>query len=464
MEIYVKKEVLKNNLLRGGPGDKTKPGEYDTSAWFAKLSPTGKNKEKDPNSILNLTKNKKIWFCSIPFTQVYSEINGNYKACCFGADSGVKVEDVSLREWMEESEYMNSIREEMLDPNSNFEAVNKICKRCVDDEKRYGRSRRTNCMKMHTNDWEHWDGIEKSADMFKASGIFDFEDRVFEIQLKVFGSECNLDCHMCIHANSSMRMDMAKKGVWDEKIWGSLDRKKAIYENVSKDRTKGIVEQVVELAPYIRSIKIIGGEPLIMKKQYELLDALVETGDSKDIRIKYQTNFTTMVAGKHNFFNYVPHFKNIAMVGSVDGIGKSIEYMRRRTNWNELENNIDMCNKYPNIDVDFNGLVSFLSVLRFYEVIDYCKGNDKIHQINWAMIERPKHLRVNNLPDKIKENLLPKYKDWPDIQAALSKDPEPDISIQDTFNYLLKQDKAYIGTKWEMHLFDVFPELKEYYE
>jgi len=29
---------------------------------------------------------------------------------------------------------------------------------------------------------------------------------------------------------------------------------------------------------------------------------------------------------------------------------------------------------------------------------------------------------------------------------------------------MLQQDKAYVGTKWESHLFDVFPELKEYYE
>jgi hypothetical protein len=35
--------------------------------------------------------------------------------------------------------------------------------------------------------------------------------------------------------------------------------------------------------------------------------------------------------------------------------------------------------------------------------------------------------------------------------------------FQDTLNYMLQQDKAYEGTKWESHLFDVFPELKEFY-
>ena len=50
-----------------------------------------------------------------------------------------------------------------------------------------------------------------------------------------------------------------------------------------------------------------------------------------------------------------------------------IEYMRRRTDWNEVVENINLCKKFPNVVVDFNGLVSFLSVMRFYEVIDYVK-------------------------------------------------------------------------------------------
>ena len=48
--------------------------------------------------------------------------------------------------------------------------------------------------------------------------------------------------------------------------------------------------------------------------------------------------------------------------------------------------------------------------------------------------------------------------------AALERPPEKDFNIQEVFAYLLKQDKYYEGTKWEMHLFDVFPELEKYYD
>jgi hypothetical protein len=97
-------------------------------------------------------------------------------------------------------------------------------------------------------------------------------------------------------------------------------------------------------------------------------------------------------------------------------------------------------------------------------VVDWCKQNPVIDQLNWAMLENPPALRTNNLPEKIKKDLIPKYAEWPDIQAALSRPAEKHVDLQDIFEYLLLQDKYYEGTRWEMHLFDVFPELEEFYE
>lgn len=66
-------------------------------------------------------------------------------------------------------------------------------------------------------------------------------------------------------------------------------------------------------------LKSLVVEPLIMKRQYELLDALIECDEAKNIIIKYQTNFTKMKAGRHNIFDYIPKFKKVAMVASIDG-------------------------------------------------------------------------------------------------------------------------------------------------
>ena len=202
-----------------------------------------------------------------------------------------------------------------------------------------------------------------------------------------------------------------------------------------------------------------------MKQYYELLDALIDSGHAKDIIIKFQTNLTKLVAGKHKFVDYIPHFKYISFTSSIDGIGKTAEYCRRRSNWKEIEDNIDLLND-PKFEgkawVEINSVITCFNVLRYYEVIEYQKNHPGIRSANWLMIEWPKALRVNNLPDKIKKDLIPKYESFPDIQSALKMPAEKDNDFQNTISYMLKQDEAYKGTKWEMNLFDVFPELEEF--
>ena len=457
------------NVYAGGPEHDIAPNKIGKDTWFDRVSEKTREDLQDSSTISHLAQKQDAWFCSIPFNQIYVEMNGNYQACCFGADSKISVEDMTLKEWMIDSKYMNDVRTEMLDPNSDLKAVEKSCFRCREDEKKYGRSRRTNCMKIQTNTPDHWDGISRVAEIFRASGgLFDIDERIFELQLKVWGSQCNLDCYMCHHVNSTTRMNSAfKHDLWNDNIWKKKSIIAADVKNAIKDRVKpnNIVEQCIELAPYTRSIKLIGGEPLIMKKQYEMLDKIIETGHSKEIIIKYQTNFTKMQAGKHRFIDYVKHFKEVRMVGSVDGIGKVNDYMRRKSSWEEIENNIQMLQDFDNVFVDFNGLVSILSVMRFYEVPDYVAGNSMITALNWSMLEWPRHLQPCNLPQPIKDKLIPIYKEkkWPDIVASLERDPIPDCDLQDVFDYLLRQDELYKGTKWEMNLFDVFPELEEFY-
>lgn len=474
---------LPPHLIKGGPGDKNTPGNISTSAWWRNMDEKGEMVAAQDNSIVQLAKAKDIYFCTIPFTQIYAELDGMYQACCFGASSGVSVEEVGLVDWMENSEYMNSIRREMTTVGSDLKNVKRICQRCYTDEERYGRSRRTNCLKIHTNDPPFWNKIASKVERYRKTGEFRIKnsrymdqnlrgpsERIFEVQLKIYGSECNLDCYMCDYINSTTRMKSLEKGVVTDKVWPSYvhgrhsNPQGRLIQHVMKDKTEGTVEQIVQLAPYIKSIKIIGGEPLIMKKQYEMLDALIDSGHAPKISLKYQTNLTETKAGKHNLLTYIPYFDHVAVVASVDGIGPVIEYMRRRTDWDKVVKNVELCGQFDNAVVDFNGLVSFLSVMRFYEVVDWCKDHPVIDQLNWAMLENPPHLRTNNLPQELKDELIPKYEEWPDIQAALSRPPEPDVDLQDIFDYLLLQDKYYEGTRWEMSLFDVFPELEKFYE
>ena len=53
-----------------------------------------------------------------------------------------------------------------------------------------------------------------------------------------------------------------------------------------------------------------------------------------------------------------------------------------------------------------------------------------------------------------------------DIVTALERrrEDDSDLHFNSTIKYLLDRDKHYEGTKWEMHLFDVFAELEQFYD
>jgi len=204
-----------------------------------------------------------------------------------------------------------------------------------------------------------------------------------------------------------------------------------------------------------------------MKQYYTLLDKLISCGESKNIMIKYQTNLTKLNNGKHNFLNYIPHFKEVTVVVSIDGIGIYNDYIRRRSKFSEIETNIEKVLQFDNVCVDINGTLSVPGVLRYHEVLEYFEKHPKLNSINWWMIKDPKQLRINNLPWPLKQKIIPYYEKYPaaiDIVNALKLPPENDANFNEVCNYLLLTDESYRGTKWEMHLFDVFPELEEFYE
>jgi len=408
------------------------------------------------------------FFCISPWTMVYAHDNGKYAPCNFAVpDEHIGVDNTSITEWMQ-SDKMNQLRSEMLDPNSDHKLVNQVCQKCKFDEERYDWSRRLDTTTQAKRKKDYWDIITRCVELSKAAGYYDFDERILELQLRVFGSKCNLDCYMCHHFSSTTRQKMAyDKGVWNDTVWHDIDRSKnlSMTANLDKVDDNVVINQMIELAPYVKTLKIIGGEPLVMKQYYSVLDRLVQSGDSKDIEIKYQTNLTKLKNGKHNFLNYIPHFKFVTITASVDALGKYNDYIRRRSSFQEIENNIEACSKYNNVIININSTLSVPGILRFHEMLDY--NNPHVSGYSHWLIKSPGQLRINNLPKPLKDKILPYYVNNPkytDIVRALQLPPDPGANFKEVCAYLMKGDEAYRGTKWEMELFDVFPELLEYYE
>ena len=457
-------EKLKKHMTKGGPGDDfLGGGKVDTSDWFENL-----------DVLENQIKNEEIWFCSAPFQLMYTNTRGDLYPCSWAknlqgyyeyTDGGQapSVRNTGVQEYFHKNQMLKDLRTEMVTPGSNLKLVEHVCYNCRHQEKIFGRSRRQASLKLQTNDKILWPRIRNMAEYFKKNGSVVLKDRLLEVQVKAFGNQCNLDCYMCVPYDSSTRLQtIHSDDLADSKIFSEYSKKK--IKTFDKQTLDSVIDDIVDVAPYIYNLKLIGGEPLVMKKFYTLLEKIIESGHAKDIMLKYQTNMSVLEFEKIKITKFIPHFRIFEFTVSLDGIEKENNYIRRRSNWEEILRNMEHVSFYPNVEININGTISFLSVLRFYRLINWAKENgDLIKQINWSNIRGPAKLCANILPEKLKQKLIPMYEGFPDIQNVLKEDNH-DLDYQETLDYLFMIDKHYKGTKWEMNLFDVYPELEEFYK
>ncbi len=455
---------LPKHLTKGGPGDKyLGDGKVDTSQWFKKPG-------IDVGPLEKQIQDQDIFFCGAPFQLLYTDVTGSYAPCSWAQHKPFNshIKNVSIKDWFENDPKLNQLREEMVTPGSNLELARVSCKSCIKQEKEYGRSRRQASLKIQSNDDGIWAGIRKAVNRYKETKTGHIKDRIFEVQIKAFGNQCNLDCYMCHTYDSSTRTTTLNskelEGQTVMNVWTLKHGNDLKVNSIKGAPLQDIIDQIADIAPYIYNLKLIGGEPLVMKQYYQLLDAIIKTGHARHMKLKFQTNMSVLGQGKYKITDYIRHFQLFEFTVSLDGIGKTDEYIRRRSNWEDIVKNIKAVKQYPNVQINVNGTISFLSVLRFYELINWFDENKKLFkQINWSNIRGPAKLCANVLPDELKKELISKYENFPDIQNVLKQDNNG-LSYLDTIDYLLKIDKYYEGTKWEANLFDVFPELKKYNE
>lgn len=394
--------------------------------------------------LLRQIKDEEIWYCPRLFDHIYTNVDGDYSVCCIGGPTNISSSKVTPTEWYTSDE-INDLRYEMLSPSksSATEIKNIHCYRCINQEKNYGLSERQKFIQ--NIDLE--DTVLDQTIQFVNDGEYKFQERILMVQVRIFGNQCNLDCYMCHPRNSSTRTKQTEKFGYQT----MLDWDPPYPKNMRYDAT---IENLLSLIPYIRTIVVQGGEPMVMKKQFEFLDAIVKSGHAHKISIECNTNGTKLHYDGHNLLNYIRKFKHTWMNISLDGYGKYNDYIRRRSKWDEIEFNVNKLKEvYQKISVSVFTTVSLLSVLRLYELQKWC--NDNGFRQSLFIVDDPKELHPCHLPARIKNNLIPKYQDYPVIRKALEMKGN-EIYFNRAMDYIEVTDRAY---NYAMDVIDLYPEL-----
>lgn len=356
----------------------------------------------------------------MPFSHIYTTSRGEFRLCCMATKhhQSHNIHEHTIEEYFYSDE-MNELRQEFV--TGKLDKVKKICAKCITDEENNVTSDRLLYNDLYPKHFD-WEGLKESVDNFIDTGVFFPTTRQFTIKLTIFGNFCNLSCYTCLPHNSSKRERELININWIDEFSPTPTK---------RHNLDSIFEQIERLLPHTAAFVITGGEPLIMKSHYNLLDRVVNSGHAKDITLSYTTNLTMFSDDKRNFLDYIDEFRNVMVNVSIDGIGERNDWIRYGSDWDTLMKNMKTIDGLVDIQVYYT--TSILSIFQAKEADELYPN--VLYDI--TVVTNPEFLSVRHLPQDIKDSLIPTF-DKPKfskIVAELNK-PRDEALWQKALKYI----------------------------
>lgn len=199
------------------------------------------------------------------------------------------------------------------------------------------------------------------------------------------GNLCNFACRMC---NPNDSVELARE------VADNTELQKYYTFKEQSSMTEDNWQQTLKIAETADSIYLTGGEPMLIKRYYDLFERLISIGRI-DITLRIFTNCSVFnpVA-----FNLLQQFKNVHLFLSIDGVGKVAEYQRYGTKWHEVRNNILRYIEHP-FTFNFHSTISAYTILDFERLADFYLEiqNSKFKAWTARSVHEPAQLRYSNL-------------------------------------------------------------------
>jgi organic radical activating enzyme len=216
-----------------------------------------------------------------------------------------------------------------------------------------------------------------------------------------FGNKCNLACRMCHPYSSSLLAQEINKD--PANAYTQVDME--FLEKTSWVKRSRLFDVVREQGHDLKSVYIIGGEPLIMDEQEEFLDLLIELDFAKNISLEYNSNITTIGS---KWYDKWSHFKEVNLNASIDGVEEYYEYVRWPAKWDKIYSNLQELKYWskqrPNNKTCIHTTLSNLTMPSMKKVADILVGelDFNIFVIN---VDHPTCMRPEVLPDSVRDSI-----------------------------------------------------------
>lgn len=332
-------------------------------------------------------------FCSLAWRGITTDPDGSLRPCCVSTDKILKDDGSEYNlghdtlDQIYNSNYYRTLRQKML----NGEYV-EGCQTCYSNEDNGRESRRL----INNNNF--------------ADEIFDDNLSIKYMDLRL-GNLCNLKCRMCSPMNSSLIEDeytnedtvLKKyylKSNQTDKEWFSRPQ---FDDNINKHLAN------------LHTLYLTGGEPTLIKKNYEILQRLINLGQHKNVTLIINTNMTN---SNHKFYELIKDFKSVIIQMSVDAIGDYANYIRYPSNFANVNETLnDLTNLEGNIKLVAGPVLQILNLNTIVEVFEYFENFNRsagkaLIDIRPGFVYNPHHLNLLYLPKDFKVECYRKIYIW----------------------------------------------------
>ena len=226
-----------------------------------------------------------------------------------------------------------------------------------------------------------------------------------------FGNLCNLKCRSCIPLNSSQ---LDKQVIEHPKL-------KKFYHNSNYNindwyETEIFDSNLFSNLSHIKLLYITGGEPSLIKKNFELLKKLIKEGYSKDISLIINSNLTN---DKSDFFDLIVEFKKVSFYASVDGYDSVQEYLRYPSDWSQIDKNIQKLveRRADNIELKLAPVIQIVNLGSITDLFEYAEKFNRqadklVVDVFLNVLENPSYLNILHLPNEYKIECWNRIETW----------------------------------------------------
>lgn len=393
--------------------------------------------ETTPDQWSKLTESKT--FCMLPWVHMHAFPDGRAYPCCL-ADYWHPVGDLrknTMKEVWNQDKY-KTMRTNML-----ADKPCKECTKCYEQEK-------SGFFSMRNDSNRNYGHHIAEVDATLEDGTNpEFNIRYWDVR---FSNLCNFRCRSCGPIfSSNWYNDHVKLYNRKPDVLGR-DMARIEYTTGNED---DMIAQMMPHIPHLEQVYFAGGEPLIMKEHYFMLEKLIEAGKT-DVRIQYNTNFSELAFKDKHVFDYWKHFTNVSVGASLDASGARAELMRKGADWAQtIDNRQRMMAEVPHVDFYISATISNMNVLH---VLDFHKewtelGLIKAKDFNVNICQGPDWYRIDTLPTDFKQQVVtPAYRDH--IKWLLPQDDLKRASngFSSALTFLNAQDKSNLWPQFKAEI------------